>query len=210
MLGTFPSGIPFWETGVSMQSWHLLQASSLSRLARRDPLIFVPLVLAVGLLLAPRQLLAEDLPKYELTVQHANQARIFVHTIDDAPRAVDFAPQLGLTRIERPTRWPGWLMLGSGLVATGVGAALAISAAQDGVALRQQVLANPLQYAAPASQQQVADQAASLSNQLTVGAAVAGTGVVVSVIGTWLLLRDPTRRAAVVPTGQGALLVTAF
>lgn len=92
----------------------------------------------------------------------------------------------------------------------GVGMGLAVTAVQDGLALRQSVQANPLAYAAPASQQAVVDRAAALNSQATLGAGIAVAGIAAAGVGTWLLVRQPSRRAALVPTGQGALLAVAF
>ena len=184
--------------------WHLVLS-----LARREPFIFLPLALLAGLLLAPRAGNAQEAPTYELTVEHQREARTVTHTIDDPPLAADFAPQV-LHQSDSVSRWPGWLTLGVGAVAIGVGANMTITAIQDGLALRQSVQANPLAYAAPTSQQAVVDKAASLNSQVTLGAGVAVAGVAAAGVGAWLLLRQPSRRAAMVPTGQGALLVVAF
>ncbi len=211
---------PFWELGVAMNHWpvplrlgqhpHVRPTwRAVVRLVRREPEIFLSLAALAGMLLAPRPASAEEAPSYTVTVEHRHEARTVVHAIDDAPRIADYANQT-LTRSDAPQRWPGWVTLGVGVLAIGMGGGSAYSAVQDGLTLRQQVTANPLQYASPAAQQQVADKAASLNNQLMIGASVAVAGVAVAGVGTWLLLRQPSRYAAVVPTPQGVLLAMRF
>ena len=175
------------------------------------------LLLCSAQLFAPRPVRADEATTYELTIQHFNEARVFTRTIENAPMRADYAPQFTLgnagpmvAKSAHVSRWPGWLTLGTGVVTVGVGAVLAVRAAQEGLALQQAVTANPLQYAAPTTQQQVMDKAAALQTQVNVGLSVAVAGVAVAGVGTWLLLREPSRRAVVLPTGQGAQLTVAF
>ncbi len=187
-----------------------LRASTRWRGATRpEPLVFLPLALLAGLLLAPRAASADDAPSYSLTVEHGHGARTVTYAIDDAPRAADYAGSV-LVRADGPSRWPGWLTLGVGAIALSMGGGMAYTALQDGQTLHQQVVANPLVYASSAAQQQLADKAAALQNQARLGAGVAAAGLVASGVGAWLLLRQPARQVAVLPALQGAELVVAF
>ncbi len=181
----------------------------LRRAVRPEPFIFLPLALLAGMLLASRPASADEELTYSLTVEHRNGARTVTHAVEDPPTAADYAPQL-LTRSTAALRWPGWLTLGAGALAVGMGAGLAYNAVQDGQTLRQQVLANPLPYASASAQAQLADKAATLDSQAKIGAGVAVAGVLAAGVGAWLLLRQPSRHAAVLPTSQGAELVVAF
>ena len=202
-----------------LRTWHQPQTRPSRHLplnaVRPEPLIFIPLALLVGLLLAPRAANAQEAQRppttFELTIEHHNEARVFVRRVEDTPLARDttsLAPML--VTAPHSTRWAGWLSLGTGIAALGMGAALAVTAAQDGVTLQQNVQGNPLQYATAASQQQILDRAAALNRQLTLGAGVAVAGVAVAGVGTWLLLREPSRHTVVLPTSQGAQLTVAF
>lgn len=183
--------------------------SRLPRLVRHEPFSFLPLALFTGMLLAPRPGRADEAPTYSVAVMHGNGARTVTHTVDEAMLPADyFIPSV--TQSTAPTRWPGWLTLGAGALAVGLGAGLAYNAAQDGLTLHAQVTANPLAFASPSAQQQVADRVTALEDRAKLGVGVAAGGLVAAGIGTWLLLRQPSRHAALVPTGQGAELVVAF
>jgi len=107
-------------------------------------------------------------------------------------------------------KWPAWAAIGGGAALAGSGLVLLLGANADASQLAADQTHGSGQSITKLSYAEAVSRADEINSRSLIGWGLAGAGVVSAGVGTWLLLRQPERKVALLPSGDGLLLAGRF